>query len=298
MLDNAESDLVSGLLQSVRKAIRSDRSYLTDPKGDSTLSRLQESLDAITFVSERQLASHEENIAFRSSQSIPSGTGFLFDHLSVRAQVRQQMQLNPPHFTWDVSSAIEFKSRAFYLDEHGSLFVPTALLTRDVFYGENASRFLNHGTLGAIVVRELAKIFAPGSTNHPEDPWTPEATNLYVSHMSCYVAFQGYGAGLWSFNKSSAEFQRELFLWLTSARVAYAALKDDFAASSHRSADWKSVQKGFFLRFCLAACDSWSKTSLSSRQKCLWPMFDMPEFADAFECPPRSYMASQHRCRA
>ncbi|XP_065305016.1 uncharacterized protein [Dermacentor albipictus] len=293
---SGKPDPVDALFQSVKKALKLGRNYLTDLRADPTLRRLQESLGSVALVSGARLTDGGD-IAFRSSQPVPSGVGFLLDYISARAQVRRQSQFNPPDFAWDVSSMLEFKTRAFYLAEHDSIFVPTALQTRHVFHGENSTRLLNYGTLGAIVARELGKIFAPGARHGGDFSglWTPEAVRSYESHMSCYTSLEARATRS---SGKAAEIQLELFLWLTSARAAYSALREDFSTLSDRKASWKSVQKEFFRRFCFTACDSWNKTTLSSRQKCLWPLFDMPEFADAFDCPVASYMASRRQCHA
>ncbi|KAL3204932.1 hypothetical protein MRX96_041064 [Rhipicephalus microplus] len=89
--------------------------------------------------------------------------------------------------------------------------------------------------------------------------------------MSCYTSFDAV--------RKLPGFELQQFLWLTSARIDYAALQKDYFTLPGRNAAWKSVQQDFFWRFCLAACDSWNRTALSSREKCHRPLYDMPEFA-------------------
>ncbi|KAL1433633.1 hypothetical protein MTO96_012458 [Rhipicephalus appendiculatus] len=284
----------AALSPGVKKVFKDESNYLTDLGNDSTLERLRGSLDTVAVVTGAQLVTDDAGV-FHTSQPVPSGAGFLVDYVNVRAQVRRQSQFYPPDFAWDLSSMLEFKTRTFYVAEHDSLYVPTALQTRHVFYavgGNNSRRLLNYGTFGAIVARELGKIFAPGARQGGDldHLWTPEAVRSYASYMSCYTSLDAA--------RTSPGFQLELFLWLTSARVAYAALQEDYSTLPGRKADWKSVQQDFFRRFCLAACDSWNRTALTSREKCHRPLFDMPEFAAAFDCPLVSYMASKRRCHA
>ncbi|KAH7939145.1 hypothetical protein HPB52_007383 [Rhipicephalus sanguineus] len=298
---NGKPDPVAALFQGVKKVFKDGSNYLTDLGNDSTLERLRGSLDTVAVVTGAKLISDDAGV-FHTSQPVPSGSGFLLDYVNVRAQVRRQSQFYPPDFAWDLSSMLEFKTRTFYVAEHDSLFIPTGLQTRHVFYavGENDPwRLHNFGTLGAIMARELAKIFAPGARQGGDLDafWTPEAVRSYESHMSCYMSFEPAQATKTA-ARASPWFQLELFLWLTSARVAYAALQEDYSTLPGRKADWKSVQQDFFLRFCLAACDSWNRTALTSREKCHRPLFDMPEFAAAFDCPLVSYMASKRRCQA
>ncbi|KAH7952806.1 hypothetical protein HPB49_001371 [Dermacentor silvarum] len=77
----------------------------------------------------------------------------------------------------------------------------------------------------------------------------------------------------------------ELLFWTQGARLAFAGLKEALSGF-HRDTNWPSywrrAQKSFFRRFCLLRC---SASKPSSRLRCLLPLANMVEFAEAFECP-------------
>lgn len=288
-------DPVTRLFRNIKGSLVNKNSFLMAMLNDSTSARVQETLDAISCVSSQDLVEHVENITFRNPQPIAPGVDFLNAHITVRMQARRLSEFNPPSFLLDVSSGFEFETKPCYVREHSSFVVPFALKAPHIFYRRGYSKVLNYGTIGAIMARELAKIVAPGATfNYSETLSSPEATNRYVSRMSCYVDFDGR-SGSWT-STASGEFQQELFLWLTSVRVAYDALMADSTAVRDEGTEPKSAQRDFFLRFCLMTCESSSTTSLTARQKCLWPLFGMPEFSEAFNCSKGSYMASHRRC--
>ncbi|KAH7945676.1 hypothetical protein HPB49_013754 [Dermacentor silvarum] len=51
---------------------------------------------------------------------------------------------------------------------------------------------------------------------------------------------------------------------------------------------WKTMQKQFFLRFCLAACESSDDAVVNGRHKCIWPLADSRAFSKVFDCPDKS----------
>ncbi|KAH9380592.1 hypothetical protein HPB48_020372 [Haemaphysalis longicornis] len=291
------ADPVAELFEDVKKALTSDIiSDLSGLRNDSTWSRMQETLYRIRIASHRQLANEGDEFTFQCLSPPQTGLGFLKDHVQAREHFRQHATFSPPSLILDATSTVDVETSTIYLEEYGKLFIPAALQTPPVFYHDKDLHFLNFGTLGAIMARELARSIYP-SNNSEQQLWTSEATLHYMHQMSCYlVALEAWHGPSQGPTNSTATDWLELLVWLTSVRVAHAALKQHFSIVANGQLSWRAVQRHFFLRFCLVACESQSQTALSARHKCVWPLFNMPEFADAFECPKYSYMASHRSC--
>ncbi|KAL1445193.1 hypothetical protein MTO96_029299 [Rhipicephalus appendiculatus] len=80
-------------------------------------------------------------------------------------------------------------------------------------------------------------------------------------------------------------------LWMMAATTAFEALRlasRSFRGASNAALYWKPAQQTFFRRFCLLTCgtqEDVAADALTSRLFCLLPTANMPQFAEAFDCP-------------
>ncbi|XP_077485324.1 uncharacterized protein LOC144095469 [Amblyomma americanum] len=294
MLNKTSRDHVSDIFEIIKSTLASNQSYFINFVDNTTFDRIQETLGGISFVSNGELLEIQRNLMLKSGSMSSPTEKFIRNYVAVRHQTRSQSLIWPPNVFWDIASILEMEASASYRDETASLYVSTALQIPHVFYWEEPEHLLNYGTLGALVARELVKSVSPVARINQDEPlWSQEATQSFLKSMICYV-----GAGVSQRVGNATDFKLELFLWLTSARVAYDALRNDFYDSLHKGKSWTAVQKQFFLRFCLTACESSTATAVSARNKCIWPLAENPAFVQVFNCPQGSFMSSHQKCNA
>ncbi|KAH7946324.1 hypothetical protein HPB49_023232 [Dermacentor silvarum] len=290
MLNKTSRDPITELFENVRMELTSNNSYLHKFVSDTTFSRLRHALGNISFVSNRELLEHQRKLVLGSSLLTPSNQPFVRSYVDVRQKTRSVSLTWPPGVLCDIAAILELELTPSYRDETNSLFLSTALEMPHVFYSDDTARMLNYGVLGAAVARELILAVVPGAQlDERRALWTSEAARQLLNRMKCYVDT----AVAHHKRNETDDFKLELFPWLMSARVAYDALRRHFRFSQLDNSTWKTVQRQFFLRFCLAACQSSNATVVSARDKCIWPLSGNPAFTEAFDCPDTSRMSRQ-----
>ncbi|XP_054926847.2 uncharacterized protein [Dermacentor andersoni] len=292
MLNKTSHDPITELFENVRMELTSTNGYLHKFVSDPTFSRLRNALGNISFVSNHELLEHQRKLVLRSSLLMPSNQHFVRSYVDVRQKTRSVSLTWPPDVLCDIAALLEMELTPSYRDETNSLFLSTALEMPHIFYSDDTARLLNYGVLGAALARELILAVVPGAQlDKLRAVWTSEAARRLMDRMTCYV-----DTAATHDERNATDFKLELFPWLMSARVAYDALKRHFSFAQVDSSTWKTVQKQFFLRFCLAACHSSNAAVVSPRDKCIWPLSGNPAFAEAFDCPDTSRM-SRRMCR-
>ncbi|KAH9368581.1 hypothetical protein HPB48_009821 [Haemaphysalis longicornis] len=287
-------DPVSELYDKILVTISSSRNFPTLFDG-YTISKAQRTLSNISLLSINALRNLKHEYVDSATPLATSNVSFTRKYIEMCYQARSRSLTVPPDVRWDVASAVDFGTSPTYEGGMNALFLPLMLQIPHVFYGKKSLNFLNYGTLGASLARELATRVSPTTQfNETEPMWSPEALQRFMTGMACYedtnVKYEARNSAIVS------DLQLEQFLWLTSATLAYQALKNDFLDTDSNNSVWKNAQKQFFLRFCLAACESSSiSNALNARVKCARPLSAIPTFADVFGCPEGSYMSRLSR---
>ncbi|KAM7299255.1 uncharacterized protein ISCGN_019822 [Ixodes scapularis] len=260
-------------------------------------------LDRTTLTSHGTLFKNSTRVVFRPTfEGFLNGT-FIFNYISLLKSSRPQRLQHPMDTLQAGIASLEVRGQALYSNRHRTLFLPLMFHYDPVFYGANVAPYYNYGTLGAIFARGLAEAIDPFSSwNYSTSNWwTEEALREFSYRISCYRNLHDNARPQkpHDVDKLTPEVQSSLFAWLHGSRVAYASMERNFTSSSTRFAkkrQWKKAQRVFFLRFCLASCGLEHSEPLGPREKCVWPLLNMPEFVEAFDCPANSFMKVRQKC--
>ncbi|XP_049522494.1 uncharacterized protein LOC125945009 [Dermacentor silvarum] len=211
---------------------------------------------------------------------------------SLRVARRVESLQNPPSQSEVAATRRFLGARVVYDARLNVLLLPIAVLLRPVLYPVDVPIEMAMGTLGSLLAEELYRALLPPpedmdlwatGTRHAIDRFEQCLRSLWLSKTNETLASSPteadgrgapgtYGAG-------------DLLLWTQGARLAFAGLKEALSGF-HRATNWPSywrrAQKSFFRRFCQLHC---SASKPSSRLRCLLPLANMVEFAEAFECP-------------
>ncbi|CAN7992880.1 unnamed protein product, partial [Ixodes hexagonus] len=261
-------------------------------------------LDNITLTSHGTLFNDSTRVALRPMSEVASvNETFVFNYISLLKSSRPQRLRLPLDTLQAGLSSLEFGGKAVYSKRHGTVFLPLMFQQMPVFYGANVAPYYDYGTLGAIFARGLSEAIAPFSQWNYSTPswWTDEALREFSYRIACYRNLHDRVEPQkpHDLDKLTPEVQSSLFAWLHGSRVAYAGMKDNFTRLStpfQRKRQWKKAQRVFFTRFCLASCGLERSEPLGPREKCIWPLLNMPEFVEAFECPASSFMKLRQKC--
>lgn len=271
---------------------------------NSTGTRAREELDYVDLTTHLSAYDSFAKVSFDFTEAEVPDKGFIANYLTLQRSAQRQFLMNTPSALRAGLSYLEAKGRAVYSERHRTVFLPLVLQHSPVFYASNVPASYNYGTLGAILAKEISEAVSPfsGLGKGVASWWTKEALREFSYRASCYRGFDDASRRqvLKDVDRMTPQFLHSMFVWLRSARVSYESMAVNFKGSSAGKAlihdQWRKAQKTFFLRFCLISCSLEHTESLTPREKCMWPVLNMPEFGDAFGCPPTSFMRSRQKC--
>ncbi|KAH6930053.1 hypothetical protein HPB50_008167 [Hyalomma asiaticum] len=289
MLNRTNHNPISDLFDNVRKELASNNSYLQEFLSGNAFSRLQKAVGGISCIMNHELLESQHKLVLRSAVLTPTHQSFVRSYVDVRQQTRSASLTWPPGVLWDLATLHEMEVTPIYREETNSMFLSTILEMPHVFYSDDAAHLLNYGVLGAALARELVGAVAPGaSLDRAESLWSSEDTQQLLERLECYV-----DSAVANREGNTTNLKLEIFPWLVSVKIAYDALRKEFLLKKLDDSVWKIMQRQFFLRFCLAACQSPSAGLISARDKCIRPLSGNPAFVQAFDCPNASPMSHQ-----
>ncbi|KAH6923338.1 hypothetical protein HPB50_000423 [Hyalomma asiaticum] len=248
----------------------------------------------------------QQSSAAKAQRSFPAKY-VLFRALSHREAV----QHNPPHWVTARMASLWAQPWPVYDALYGKIFLPAAYLKSPVFYDGRSTLPFVYGTVGAAMAKALADVVGPYSR------WN--ATAPHRSHDSWWTTTKLFDAQLRlgclrtrvdedvlrhpnrnPHPKTSEAFKASAFAWIRAARVSHdamrAAIYEDRPRDPGRDKYWPKAQRQFFARFCLMACGTERQDALRPRERCIWPLVNMPEFSKAFECRNESYTDLLESC--
>ncbi|KAH8009704.1 hypothetical protein HPB51_019015 [Rhipicephalus microplus] len=181
-----------------------------------------------------------------------------------------------------------FMNKTQFDVEANALIVPASLRVQPLLYPRDVPPEFVAGTLGVLMAKEVhrAVVF-----NHTSEFWGnrerkavarfEQCTRVLASTLNATPTTQSVHVGEPS----------PYVLWMVAASTAFEALRlasRSFRGTSNVARYWKPAQQTFFRRFCLLTCgnqDDNAEDGLTSRLFCLLPTANMPQFAEAFDCP-------------
>ncbi|KAH7968602.1 hypothetical protein HPB52_009975 [Rhipicephalus sanguineus] len=186
---------------------------------------------------------------------------FVDGYLSTLRQT-QKMQTVVPPARWQVVYAdMELIGTVIHDPRLRAIVVPPILMTEPYFYNNALPMHFDYGTVGALIAVRMAQI-----VGRQGDPPAANASN--------------------AFNRS-AQCIRELRRHLDPAAASKSVQEDTLLAWMQASTLGSQVL--FFARFCLLSCGGMQRrhtddSHVPPRDRCLLPLHNTPQFAEAFEC--------------
>lgn len=222
---------------------------------------------------------------------------FVSSYLSLLGWSRRWQLKFPVSPVLEEQEDAELRGLPLYSDKFESLFMPTYLLQRPIFYSEPVEFYFNYGSLGSLIAKELAEAIGPNEHNAKilgghKNWWTPLTRQQFQNASTCFQPSVRKAHGADGHNpKFTDELRNSLFVWTLAARVAFDIAKKMLPETRY---DIMDAQRIFFIRFCLLSCDSADVSA--ARERCMVPLMHMMEFADTFQCSVNSTMNLGERC--
>ncbi|KAH6935325.1 hypothetical protein HPB50_005077 [Hyalomma asiaticum] len=213
---------------------------------------------------------------------------------SLRTSRRAESLQNPPSESEVAATRHFLGDRVVYDASLNMLLLPAAVLLRPVLYPEDVPVEMVMSTLGPLLAYELYRALFPPPND--TDLWTSKTRNaidrfeqclrsLWMRKMSETTPLSSEASGIRGVGLPGTYEAGELLFWAQGARMAFAGLRvalSGFQRATNWASYWRRAQKSFFRRFCLLRCSAKKPTS---RLRCLLPLANMVEFAEAFQCP-------------
>ncbi|KAH6930084.1 hypothetical protein HPB50_009002 [Hyalomma asiaticum] len=185
-----------------------------------------------------------------------------------------------------------------------------AALLEPVIYYDGAPPAYNYGGLGQLMGHEMmhgfdvtGRLFDEEGTKR--DWWTDEATEKYAEQTACLRSM--HREALKRRALALDPMDSEDLADVMGVRVAFNAQRNLAVAfdkiASGRVAGFSELQL-FFLGHCAKMCDpkvpprerDKTKAYAPNWARCVVPLMNMREFADAFQCANGTFMNPEHKC--
>ncbi|XP_065300406.1 membrane metallo-endopeptidase-like 1 [Dermacentor albipictus] len=194
-------------------------------------------------------------------------------------------------------------TNALYDGPRRHIYLPPGLLSSPLLYAKGSPAY-NYGIFGNILATELLGllyIYNNGTMKSATDPyskmWNQQARHHFESITRCLLHQEKehapFSRHLWTREAPKVSLINHIATWLS-----YKAYQSSAASAKHR---WTPAylqltsEQLFFVSHCVPWCSD-KKEDLAARQRCVQPLLNMPEFAEAFRCGSNDRMFSSSKC--
>ncbi|XP_070391725.1 uncharacterized protein [Dermacentor albipictus] len=214
---------------------------------------------------------------------------FVDGYLSTRRQTQKMQIAAPPARRQVVYANMELTGTAFYDSGLRAIVLPPVLLTEPYFYGSVLPLQFNYATVGAVLAVRMAQVIGTevptgngkSGQDNPRAHWSETALSNFQKSVQCLQELRQNLSLPASPTNSRREQESILLAWMQESG-------DPDVFSRY----WQAAQVLFFARFCLLSCGDGgdaqrrdtSASHVALRDRCLLPLHNMRQFAEAFEC--------------
>ncbi|XP_077523366.1 neprilysin-3-like [Amblyomma americanum] len=225
------------------------------------------------------------------------------------------MAANPPTRMEMHISDLEFGNTLSYISARRTILVPTvyqclALIVYEqtmqndpYLYPFRVPDYFNYGTLGAFIAVKLAEVVGIGVKHPSQSSWDQDTQANHAKLLSC-LAERRKNMGFGDLDSGTAGAQQTLMVTLSlGVRLAYISLTDAFRKKAGTRKVFNDylpeAQHVFFSRFCLLWCNAAETPgTLTAREKCMLPLYNMEEFAERYNCKGHANFTTAAFCQA
>ncbi|KAK8770321.1 hypothetical protein V5799_013206 [Amblyomma americanum] len=198
---------------------------------------------------------------------------------------------------------------AYYHDSENKVTIPVGIL-QPPFFINGASSAFNYGALGQAIGHEIMHAFDANGITYSyrftrHDLWNTPTMRQYKEKVLCLRASYQRAEAASRARTLSDNTDSEGFADFSGILLAYAAYQrlPDHLRTQMVPNVGLSADQTFFVSHCLKWCDSNAEPRRTPgskywavRSRCIVPLQNMPEFANAFSCKPGDFMNPRDRC--
>ncbi|KAH7941574.1 hypothetical protein HPB49_014999 [Dermacentor silvarum] len=284
-----------------------DQSTLTWLSKDARDKALQLAFDThIEVINAKRVSENSIDMTQFEIPAMDTAQAFVLGLLKI---MELDLQQAPPTHRDVVYQFLEPLGPVSYEGNLDSILVPSLYLKDPYLYPHGVPMYYNYGTLGTQLGTAIAHAMnkdpgasaASGVQSKPSPLWTEETRERYNRSVQCLESLR-QRMGFESGSEARGGEQGTLFTWVQGVNLAYHAVMKRFSELAEREDDavlyMHNAQRTFFSRSCLLWCTSDSTGGrLSAQERCMLPLHNMREFADAFGCTGRQDFV-QGECEA
>ncbi|XP_075556656.1 endothelin-converting enzyme 2-like [Dermacentor variabilis] len=222
---------------------------------------------------------------------------FLLTYVRARSHHCDVMLRSPPTRAELMMADMETSARVAYLPHVHTILIPTLQQSRPYLYSSGVPDYYNYGTVGGLMATRLIEALVMA-----DHAWSKASKTKRGKVISCLAERhkrQGFG------RKVSGEVRAQQVLMLSlsaGVRLAYAAMESHFRERMENNEKliqkfWPAAQETFFTRFCLLWCSaSKDPVTLTFKEMCLLPLYNMKEFGERYGCKSNSNFSAGPMC--
>ncbi|KAH7946153.1 hypothetical protein HPB49_020702 [Dermacentor silvarum] len=243
-----------------------------------------------------------------------TGSSFVLSWLNVSRFQRRVLVRNPTEIFFTLSSV-----NAQHTYSTNTVNLAGAVLQPVVYY-HGAPAGYNYGGLGQLMGHEMMHGFdvtgrGIDQKGMPSNWWPEEATKKYTEQTLCLRSIHKQALRKRAL-ALDPKLDSEDLADVMGSRVAFDALRKlttafDFSSRAAQEKGTSGMVAGFtelqlfFLGHCAKMCDpkvpprerDKTETYAPNWARCVVPLMNMPEFAEAFQCESGTFMNPENRCR-
>ncbi len=211
---------------------------------------------------------------------------------------RTEWQMSPPTVN------------AYYDPQRNQMVFPAGIL-QPPFYSVDSAAAVNLGAIGMVVGHELTHGFDDEGSQYDakgnlDDWWSPEVEERFKEKTQCVADQYSSYEALPDLHLDGRLTLGENIADLGGVKLAFAAYRNMRGDSPRVSAGGLSEEQQFFLAmaqgWCAKARPEFERMMVQvnphspPRFRVRGPLSDLPEFAEAFSCPPKAPMHPENAC--
>ncbi|KAK8774956.1 hypothetical protein V5799_010511 [Amblyomma americanum] len=180
--------------------------------------------------------------------------------------------------------------RPVYIQRDLTISVPFFFLFRPLFFVFDEEQYHNFATVGVLMAVQLIE-----EANRRSLLDKNAANKSATCRVERYLKTVGTGGD----QPASPRPPSVLFAWEVAVNVALRSMEKYVQRNMSPMEKLKymaQLRRIFFERFCMLSCALPPVPNISNMQRCLLPLMNMPEFADAYSCSSGSNMFPSERC--
>ncbi|KAH6932176.1 hypothetical protein HPB50_003487 [Hyalomma asiaticum] len=233
------------------------------------------------FAHTSRSSSPSSNGSARMSNGDNYTAGFAVYYASLKALEAKRRLRDPPSLEELVAEETLLAGAATYTRLLNVVVLPPAMRRPPLMYSTRVPLEFDMGTVGVVMAKALFEAGFPSVRSR--ETWYKLNVKQFVD---CVQRSSSFASVVGAVNLTIRQGV-ELFAWARAVKIAHNVMKSSYSTKSGGTEVpedvWIAAMRTFFRRFCLLTCNAVSAGN-EARLRCLVPLLNMAEFANAFRC--------------